>query len=67
MLIASGVSYTAFSEWHNVHVAGSWAYVESMPTIVGIGVSPLLQWIVVPLTVIWLMRRVTMLPKAPTL
>lgn len=65
VLIASGVGYTAFSEWYNVHVLGSWAYSEHMPTIFGIGVSPLLQWIVVPLAVIWLMRRLTTPPSLP--
>ena len=47
-----GVSYTAFSEWLNVGVFGSWAYSRLMPVIsVGdarIGVSPLLQWSIVP-------------------
>ena len=47
-----GVGYTAFSEWLNVHVLGSWTYSQLMPMIsVGgarIGVSPLLQWSIVP-------------------
>lgn len=28
---------------------GRWAYDEQMPQILGIGLSPLLQWIVIPL------------------
>jgi hypothetical protein len=47
-----GVAYTVFSEWLNVAVRASWAYSERMPVIrlpgFDIGVSPLLQWIVVP-------------------
>ena len=47
-----GVAYTVFSEWLNVIVRASWAYSERMPVVrlpgFDIGVSPLLQWIVVP-------------------
>jgi hypothetical protein len=50
--IALAVAYTAFSEWLNTSIRGSWAYSALMPVIsfVGleIGLSPLLQWIVVP-------------------
>ena len=53
----AGVAYTAFSEWLNVSVRGSWAYAESMPLISGIGVAPLLQWLVVPALTLCLVRR----------
>ena len=45
-----GVGYTVYSEWLNVNVRGSWAYSSWMPTlpIVGTGVAPVLQWLVVP-------------------
>ena len=45
------VIYTIFSEWLNVEVRHSWAYRDIMPTLpwFGTGLSPLLQWIVVPL------------------
>jgi hypothetical protein len=45
-----GLSYTIFSEWLNTTVRASWAYSEAMPTlpVIGTGLSPLLQWIVVP-------------------
>jgi len=50
--IAIGVAYTAFSEWLNVYVRQSWAYSDWMPTVtlgsVRIGLSPLLQWLVIP-------------------
>ena len=46
--IALGVLVTALSEWHNVYRVGSWSYAESMPLVVGIGVSPLLQWLILP-------------------
>lgn len=49
---AVGLGYTAFSEWLNVSVLGTWAYSQLMPVIAiegtRIGVSPLLQWLIVP-------------------
>jgi hypothetical protein len=47
-----GILYTIFSEWHNIEVRNSWAYRDAMPVIpvVGTGLSPLLQWIFVPIT-----------------
>lgn len=48
--VAIGVGYTIFSEWLNVEVRGAWAYTELMPVVPGLGtgLSPLLQWIVIP-------------------
>lgn len=48
--LAAGVAYTAFSEWLNVTVRGTWAYSAAMPVlpVLGTGLSPLLQWLVVP-------------------
>ena len=48
--VALGVAYTVYSEWWNVVVRGSWTYSNLMPVIplVGTGVSPLLQWLVIP-------------------
>jgi hypothetical protein len=43
-----GVAYTAWSEWRNVYQLGSWQYADSMPTLAGIGLLPLLQWALVP-------------------
>lgn len=53
---AAGLSYTAFSEWLNVFVRGSWAYAPSMPRLAGIGVAPLLQWVLVPLATLYFVR-----------
>jgi hypothetical protein len=48
--ILMALSYTVFSEWLNTEVRGSWAYREAMPRVpgLGIGLTPILQWIVVP-------------------
>ena len=61
-VMALGVAYTIFSEWLNIVVRATWAYAEPMPVIalfgVEVGLSPLLQWIVVPLAAFWWARRV---------
>lgn len=48
--VLGGIVYTAYSEWVNTHVEESWTYSTLMPTIspLEIGLSPLLQWIVLP-------------------
>ena len=48
MVVAGALAYTAWSEWYNVYRAGSWNYSASMPLVFGIGLSPLLQWLVLP-------------------
>ena len=50
LLITLGMAYTVYSEWLNVNVRGSWSYAPAMPRlpIVGTGLSPLLQWLVLP-------------------
>jgi hypothetical protein len=57
IVVAAGLGYTAFSEWRNIYVTGAWAYNELMPTVGGIGLAPLLQWLIVPALSIALMRR----------
>lgn len=56
-----GVGYTIFSEWLNISVSAAWAYSELMPVLsIGgaqIGLSPLLQWIVLPVLGFALTRR----------
>ena len=51
--ILAGVIYTGFSEYLNIEIRGAWAYSELMPTITiygfELGLSPILQWIIVPL------------------
>jgi predicted benzoate:H+ symporter BenE len=51
LAVILGLAYTLFSEWLNV-VRSSWAYSNRMPVIalfdLKIGLSPLLQWVVVP-------------------
>ncbi len=46
----AGMAYTVFSEWLNVGLRGAWDYAPAMPRapLIGTGVSPLTQWLVVP-------------------
>ena len=59
--IALGVLITAVIEWLATrgHWIGSWSYSAGMPVVpgVGIGLSPLLQWVIVPPLVVWFVRR----------
>lgn len=50
LTIAFGVAYTVYSEWVNVVVRHAWAYSWLMPVLppLGTGLSPLLQWLVIP-------------------
>ena len=48
IFVIGAMAYTAWSEWYNVYRASSWGYTASMPLIFGIGLSPLLQWLVLP-------------------
>jgi hypothetical protein len=60
LAVALGVAYTGFSEWLNLFVRRSWAYSGWMPVIPiagGIGLSPLLQWLVVPGVGFWAVRK----------
>lgn len=59
LTVAAGVVYTIFSEWLNTQVRASWAYTELMPTlpVTGTGLSPLAQWIVIPLAAFYWARR----------
>jgi hypothetical protein len=57
--VTAGVAYTVFSEWLNTSVRVSWAYADAMPIVpgLGVGLSPLLQWIVVPAVAFWVVNR----------
>ncbi len=48
--VAVGVLITVVMEWLATRVLGRWTYAEAMPVIplLGVGLAPLLQWIVLP-------------------
>jgi uncharacterized membrane protein YciS (DUF1049 family) len=56
LAVTIGVSYTVFSEWNNTVVTRAWAYSSLMPTIFGVGLSPLAQWFIVPGFAFWYLK-----------
>lgn len=63
--ITVGVIGTVFSEWANVHIFKSWSYNESMPIIplLKVGLTPFLQWMVIPPVTILLVKRYLLLDQ----
>jgi len=54
----AGMAIAAFIEYRNVLVLKEWSYTPLMPTISGIGVSPLLQLGITGSLTFWLTRKV---------
>ncbi len=57
LFLAIGLVITIGFEWLSVHRWHRWAYAPEMPLLFGIGVLPLLQWVVLPPLNLWLARR----------
>lgn len=57
--LAVGVLFTTVFEWHAVYWANRWAYSNLMPVVplLGIGASPLLQWLLIPPVALHFLRR----------
>jgi hypothetical protein len=69
VVLVAGELYTIWAEWYNVYVLRSWAYAAGMPTIRGIGVAPLAQWLVLPVLALTILRyryRQRVESKVPT-
>lgn len=67
IVVIATMAFTAGSEWYNIQ-AGNWAYTERMPTILGIGLSPLLQWLILPpvMTIAYRMLRLQRIGRHST-
>ena len=54
-----GLAYTVASEYVNVYVWHRWTYSPAMPTLplIGTGLSPFLQWLLIPPAWLALLRR----------
>jgi len=63
--IMIGIIGTVISERINVHLLNSWSYNQSMPVIpwLKVGLTPFLQWIVIPPVAILLVRHHFMLEQ----
>ena len=57
IVVIGAMAFTAWSEWYNVYGAGNWGYTASMPMIFGIGLSPLLQWLILPPAMVGAYRK----------
>lgn len=57
IVVIGAIAYTVWSEWFNVYRVGSWGYTASMPMIFGIGLAPLLQWLILPPVMVSAYRR----------
>jgi hypothetical protein len=55
VLLVLGIVYTIYSEWMNTTVRANWAYSDLMPIvpILSIGLTPLLQWLIIPALAMW--------------
>jgi len=56
IVIAATTLFTVWSEWNNVYRSGLWTYTPQMPTVFGIGLSPLLQWVLLPPLMVVMIR-----------
>jgi len=69
--LMGGVAYTGFSEWLNTVVRKSWSYSEWMPVLdlfgFRLGLTPMLQWVVVPALAMWLAMRAGMSARPTSL
>lgn len=68
LAVAFGTAYTVFSEWMNISILRSWTYADSMPRLglgdFELGLTPLLQWLVVPWVALYLSRGTFVRAKA---
>jgi hypothetical protein len=54
--VIGAMAITAWSEWYNIYRTGAWSYTSDMPTIYGVGLSPLLQWLIIPPVIVVVYR-----------
>ena len=59
IFVAVGIILTIGFEYYSTNISLRWTYSELMPLVppFGTGLSPLLQWLVIPPLVVWLTRR----------
>ncbi|MCF7697991.1 hypothetical protein [Loktanella sp. M215] len=59
VFFAVGLLLTVGLEYVHTQITGRWAYDGAMPVlpVIGTGLTPILQWIFVPMLVLWYLRR----------
>jgi hypothetical protein len=65
MVLITGLMVAGAIEYRRVFVAKTWSYTQLMPTIFGLGVSPLLQLSLTGLLAFWLSGRVMYQTEEP--
>lgn len=57
--VAVGLAITIVGEWVFTEVLHQWAYASSMPTLplLGTGLTPVLQWMLLPPLIVWFVHR----------
>lgn len=51
-----GVFATGIIELLGVHVRNRWSFAPDVPTVLGVGLPPLLHWVLLPPVILWLTR-----------
>jgi len=59
LTLVAGLACTVLIEWLMVEVWPTWAYSDLMPLLppLGTGLSPVLQWLLVPAVALWMAHR----------
>lgn len=59
IFVGVGIALTVGFEYYYTSVSLRWTYSDAMPLVppFGTGLSPLMQWLIIPPLVIWLTRR----------
>ena len=57
--VGIGLGIATTLEWMAIHVQARWAYGTSMPMVpvLRVGLTPVLQWVIVPPLVVWFVKR----------
>lgn len=55
--VAVGLAITVAGEHLATGPLKMWAYAKGVPTILGVGLPPLLQWTLLPPLILWFVRR----------
>jgi hypothetical protein len=55
LFVALGVTYTIASKLVHTHWLRSWTYSPEMPRIFGVGLTPILQWLLIPSVLLFIL------------
>ncbi|GAC23122.1 MULTISPECIES: hypothetical protein [Paraglaciecola] len=60
--LATGLGITIFMEWLATDILDRWQYAPNMPVLpmLGTGLLPILQWSILPLLILFVVRRQTL-------